>query len=234
MILPDQALALQNLLALLPTRITIKYYTCKVSQFVIVIIVTIIKVITITDLILASSLAGEHSSWHSGSRKQFSPPINRFSRLHVLAGRVRYIYYHLANILACFFFFYQRNQERQEGSRGGEDEEEDGGGGSASRLFLRLSRSTTALISQSRVTISWPLVSNATTSQPLLEALPTLLAQSHNGPAPSCQSDNKGVQVASQGLRRGKQIMQSRFHLLLIPITFDRRPGVTSDRKEKL
>ena len=105
MILPDQALALQNLLALLPTRITIKYYTCKVSQFVIVIIVTIIKVITITDLILASSLAGEHSSWHSGSRKQFSPPINRFSRLHVLAGRVRYIYYHLANILACFFFF---------------------------------------------------------------------------------------------------------------------------------
>ena len=133
-----------------------------------------------------------------------------------------------------FLFFYQRNQERQEGSRGGEDEEEDGGGGSASRLFLRLSRSTTALISQSRVTISWPLVSNATTSQPLLEALPTLLAQSHNGPAPSCQSDNKGVQVASQGLRRGKQIMQSRFHLLLIPITFDRRPGVTSDRKEKL
>ena len=104
LILPDQALALQNLLALLPTRITIKYYTCKVSQFVIVIIVTIIKVITITDLILASSLAGEHSSWHSGSRKQFSPPINRFSRLHVLAGRVRYIY-HLANILACFFFF---------------------------------------------------------------------------------------------------------------------------------
>ena len=199
---------------------------------VIVIIVIIINVNIITDLILASSLAGEHSSWHSGSKKQFSPPINRFSRLHVLAGGVRYIYY-LANILACFFF-YQRNQERQEGSRGEGDEEEGGGGGRASRLFLRLSRSTTALISQSQATISWPLVSNATTSQPLLEALPTLLAQSHNGPAPSCQSDNKGVQVASQGLRRGKQIMQSRFHLLLIPITFDRRPGVTSDRREKL
>ena len=131
-------------------------------------------------------------------------------------------------------FFYQRNQERQVQSRGGGDEEEDGGGGNASRLFLRLSRSTTALISQRQATISWALVSNATTSQPLLEALPTLLAQSHNGPTPSCQSDNKGVQVASQGLRRGKQIMQSRFHLLLIPITFDRHPGVTSDRKEKL
>ena len=200
---------------------------------VIVTIVTIIILIIIMDHILASSLAGEHCSWHSGSRKQFSPPINRFSRLHVLAGRVRYINY-LANILSCFFF-YQKNQERQVQSRGGGDEEEDGGGGgNASRLFLRLSRSTTALISQGQATISWALVSNATTSQPLLEALPTLLAQSHNGPTPSCQSDNKGVQVASQGLRRGKQIMQSRFHLLLIPITFDRRPGVMSDRKEKL
>ena len=199
---------------------------------VIVTIVTIIILIIIMDHILASSLAGEHSSWHSGSRKHFSPPINRFSRLHVLAGRVKYIF-QLANILCCFFF-YQRNQERQVQSRGGGDEGEDGGGGNASRLFLRLSRSTTALISQSQATISWALVSNATTSQPLLEALPTLLAQSHNGPTPSCQSDNKGVQVASQGLRRGKQIMQSRFHLLLIPITFDRRPGVTSDRKEKL
>ena len=149
-----------------------------------------------------------------------------------MAGRVKYIF-QLANILCCFFF-YQRNQERQVQSRGGGDEEEDGGGGTASRLFLRLSRSTTALISQGQATISWALVSNATTSQPLLEALPTLLAQSHNGPTPSCQSDNKGVQVASQGLRRGKQIMQSRFHLLLIPITFDRRPGVMSDRKEKL
>ena len=69
---------------------------------VIVTIVTIIILIIIMDHILASSLAGEHSSWHSGSRKQFSPPINRFSRLHVLAGRVRYIYYLLANILSFF------------------------------------------------------------------------------------------------------------------------------------
>ena len=85
---------------------------------VIVIIDTIINVIIITDLILASSLAGEHSSWHSGSRKQFSPPINRFSRLHVLAGGVRYIYY-LANILACFFFLPEKSgaARRKQGKR---------------------------------------------------------------------------------------------------------------------
>ena len=33
---------------------------------------------------LASSLACEHSSWHSGSRKHSSPSSVRFSRLHFL------------------------------------------------------------------------------------------------------------------------------------------------------
>lgn len=34
--------------------------------------------------LLASSLASEHSSWHSGSRKHISPSSDRFSRVHFL------------------------------------------------------------------------------------------------------------------------------------------------------
>ena len=34
--------------------------------------------------LFASSLASEHSSWHSGSRKHISPSSDRFSRVHFL------------------------------------------------------------------------------------------------------------------------------------------------------
>ena len=77
LILPDQALALQNLIALLPTRISIKYYVQSVPIFqinpyflfritaLVAIIFFIVHTVIIIDIdrILASSFVGGRSSW---------------------------------------------------------------------------------------------------------------------------------------------------------------------------